>query len=53
MERITVLREQASVLRTLARSFDVKSIRYQLLDIAEHCDEMAKSIEDSLRAANP
>jgi len=51
MERITVLREQASVLRALAGSFDVKEIRDQLLDLAARCEEMVKSLEENPQAA--
>ncbi|MGH7125582.1 MAG: hypothetical protein ACREFI_14500 [Stellaceae bacterium] len=40
-----MLREQASVLRALADSFDVATIRHQLLDLAARCDELARSIE--------
>ncbi len=48
MERAITLREQASVLRTLARSFDIQTIRDQLLDLATRCDMLAQSQE-----ANP
>jgi hypothetical protein len=34
VERVATLREQASVLRTLAGSFDIKTIRDQLLELA-------------------
>jgi len=47
MRRITILREQTSILRSLANSFDVLSIRNQLLDLAARCDEMAKSMEEN------
>jgi hypothetical protein len=45
VERITTLREQATVLRTLAGSFDIQTIRDQLLDLATRCDELAGSLE--------
>ena len=45
MERVATLREQASVLRALARSFDIAPIRDQLLDLAERCDALAHSVE--------
>jgi hypothetical protein len=47
MERITILREQASVLRLLAGSFDVPAMRDQLLDIAARCEALARTIEQS------
>jgi len=45
MERIATLREQASTLRLLAASFDIRSIKDQLLDLAGRCEELAKSME--------
>jgi len=51
MERIAILREQASVLRALARSFDIPAMRDQLLDIAARGDALARSIEQSLPSA--
>ncbi len=51
MERIVVLREQAAVLRALAGSFDIDSIRRQLLDLASQVDELAKSMEENPKAA--
>ncbi len=45
MERVATLREQASVLRALARSFDIATIRNQLLDLASRCDALANSLE--------
>ncbi len=45
MERVATLREQASVLRALARSFDIAPIRNQLSDLADRCEELAESIE--------
>ena len=43
------LREQAKVLRTLAASFDVARIRYQLIEIAAQCEEWATEREQALR----
>ena len=37
-----MLREQAAVLLTLAGSFDIQTIRDELLDIATLCEEIAK-----------
>jgi hypothetical protein len=51
MERIAILREQASVLRLLAGSFDIPAMRDQLLDIAARCEALARTIEQSLRQA--
>ena len=52
MERIATLREQASVLRALARSFDIPAMRDQLLDIAARCEALARSIEENLPSAD-
>ena len=51
MERIAILREQASILRTLSRSFDIPAIRDRLLELADRCDELARSLEENPRAA--
>jgi len=51
MERVTLLREQASVLRTLGASFDIESIRDQLFGLAKRCDDLAQSMEKDPRAA--
>jgi hypothetical protein len=53
MERITMLRQQAAILRTLASSFDIERIRDQLLDIAARCDELATTLEENPPAAAP
>jgi hypothetical protein len=50
MERVTKLREQAYVLRTLAASF-IQNIRDELLELAAHCDLLAQSMEDNPQAA--
>jgi hypothetical protein len=47
MERVATLREQSSVLRTLAHSFDIQAIRDQLLDLATRCDMLANSLEEN------
>jgi hypothetical protein len=46
MGRIALLREQAALLRTVAGSFDIPSIRDQLIALATHCEELAKSLEE-------
>jgi len=51
MERIAMLREQASILRALAGSFDIPLIRDRLLELAERCDELASSIAENPQAA--
>ena len=51
VERVATLREQASVLRTLAGSFDIKTIRDQLLELAARCDGLAKSMKENPEAA--
>jgi hypothetical protein len=52
MKRVEILKEQAVVLRTLAESFDVPSIKEDLLNLAERCDRlainMARQISDQL-----
>jgi hypothetical protein len=52
MERVAMLREQASILRKLAGSFDIQSIRDRLLDLAARCEELARSMEENSRAAD-
>jgi hypothetical protein len=52
MERVAMLHEQASMLRTVAGTFDVQPIRDQLLDIAARCEELAKSNEQKPQAAD-
>jgi hypothetical protein len=47
MERIARLREQATILRALAGTFDTPTIRDQLLDLAVRCDELAKAAEEN------
>ncbi|HLJ19097.1 MAG TPA: hypothetical protein VKU84_02820 [Stellaceae bacterium] len=51
MERIATLREQAAILRSLARSFDIATIRDQLHDIAARCESLAQSMENDPSAA--
>jgi len=51
MDRMTHLREQATLLRTLAASFDIPNIRDQLLDLATRCEALAADIEAEHRDA--
>jgi hypothetical protein len=41
MTRIETLREQAHVMRTLARSFDSPALRGELMALARRCEELA------------
>jgi hypothetical protein len=47
MTRIVQLREQASVFRALAASFDVPGIRDQVLALAGQCEALAASLEQN------
>jgi hypothetical protein len=49
MTRVGQLREQARILRTLAGSFDIPSIKEQLLALAARCEDLAASIEKTLK----
>ena len=51
MDRMTQLREQTTLLRTLAASFDIPNIRDQLLDLATRCEALAAEIEAEHRDA--
>ena len=49
MERLNMLRDQANVLRDLARlGWCEEHIRTQLLDLAERCDQLADGREREL-----
>ena len=48
MERVETLREQASVLRSLAKSFDSLSFEGDLMALAKRCAELADEIERDL-----
>jgi hypothetical protein len=41
MDRIEILREQASIIRSLARSFDSPALRENLLHVAKRCEQLA------------
>jgi hypothetical protein len=49
MTRVGQLREQARVLRVLAASFDIPSIREELQALSERCDTLATSIEKTVK----
>jgi hypothetical protein len=49
MTRVGQLREQARILRTLAGSFDIPSIKEQLMALAARCEDLAASIEQTLK----
>ncbi len=49
MERVSMLNEQAQVMRGLARTIAVHSIRAQLLALAEQCERLAQERAEMLR----
>ena len=51
MERVTSLREQAELLRCLARSSDVPAIRDELLAMAADCERVAEAVAEDLGPA--
>jgi hypothetical protein len=53
MTRIAQLREQASILRSLAGSIDVPAIRDQVLVLAGQCDALALLLEQDPPKADP
>ena len=53
MTRIAQLREQASILRSLAASIDVPAIRDQVLVLAGQCDALALLLERDPPKADP
>ncbi|HEV3174443.1 MAG TPA: hypothetical protein VGZ72_00555 [Stellaceae bacterium] len=53
MTRIAQLREQASILRSLAASIDVPAIRDQVLVLAGQCDALALLLEQDPPKADP
>ena len=42
MTRVEVLREQASLLRRLADSFDISQMKADLLNLAQRCEALAE-----------
>jgi hypothetical protein len=48
MEQIETLREQASIIRSLAQSFDQPVVRADLLILAMRCEEMAEEAESEI-----
>ena len=55
MTRVETLRQQASILRSLAKSFDAPLLRADLLVLAKRCEELADEAvrEISERRAQP
>jgi len=51
VQRVTSLREQAELLRGLARSSDVPAIRDELLAMAADCERVAQPVAEHLSAA--
>jgi len=45
MTRAETFREQASVLRTLAKSFELPALRGDLIALAERCEALAEEAE--------
>ena len=52
MERISALYNEASALRVLAWRFEMLPLRDRVLDLAARCEMLAKSMEESLQAAD-
>ena len=48
MQRATVLREQAALMRRLAEGFDGPQIRQDLLNLAEKCEALAARVAGEL-----
>jgi hypothetical protein len=55
MNRVEILREQASLIRSLARSFDTPELRTGLLVLANRCEELADEAQGEIteRKARP
>ena len=50
MQRVQVLKEQAAILRSLARSFEaVPALREDLLRLGERCEQLAADVEREIR----
>ena len=49
MTRVETLREQASILRAVAITFDDEVIRADLLKLAERCEELAARMAVAIR----
>ena len=48
MRRADYLKEQAALLRGIARTFDIESIRDRLLALANECEQLADAIRVDL-----
>ena len=55
MNRVETLRQQASILRSLAKSFDTPELRADLLVLAKRCEELAEDAQREIteRKARP
>ena len=47
MTRVNYLKHQATLLRRIAKTFDIRSIRDRILALAEECVQLAKLLEKS------
>jgi hypothetical protein len=47
MNKLATFQEQARVLRTLAATFEIPTIREQLLALAEKCEALAASLQEA------
>lgn len=45
MTRVETFREQASILRTLAKSFELPTLRGDLIALAKRCEALAEEAE--------
>jgi hypothetical protein len=53
MDRVETLREQASIIRSLARSFDSPALRENLLYVAKRCEQLAAEEREQAERAQP
>ncbi len=53
MKRADYLREQASLLRGIAKTFDIRSIRDRILALAEECEQLARLVEKTVTNEEP
>jgi hypothetical protein len=53
MQRAHYLKEQAALLRGIAKTFDIESIRDRLMALASQCDQLAGDIKADLSNRKP